>query len=147
MRDALSMLDKVVSYDAGVTMDVVNQALGLVGFDDSFKLLTGILTQDPEAVLRCLDKLNSNGADFKIAVQDFRRFVLNGIKSFLNVSPDLIPMPSSEVAKFKQYTGAYTPIQLFKVLDVVNTLVGKVGYDSDPYTLTCTMFLQLVGDL
>lgn len=147
MRDALSMLDKVVSYDAGVNMEVVNQALGLVGFDDSFKLLSGVLSQDAEAVLRCLDKLNTNGADFKIAVQDFRRFVLNAIKSFLNVSPDLIPMPASEVAKFGQYAGRGAPAQLFKVLDVVNTLVGKVGYDSDPYTLTCTMFLQLVGDL
>lgn len=144
MRDALSMLDKVVSYDAGVTLQVVNQALGLMGFDDSFALLDALFKRDAGNVIAVLSKLNSQGVDFKICVQDFRRFVLNAVKYSLKVDPNLIPMPADEVKKFQVYPQDQ---RLFIILARINELVPKVAYDSDPYTLVNSEFLRMVGEI
>lgn len=144
MRDALSMLDKVVSYDAGVTLDIVNQALGLVGFSDSFALLDAVLSGSAPAVVEVLTKLNSQGTDFKIGMQDFRRFILNAIKTLLGVDPILIAMPADEVAKFHKYQN---DPKLFWLLAKVNELVPKLSYDADPYTLVTAEFIRMVGEI
>jgi len=145
MRDALSMLDKVVAYESGITMGIVNQALGLVGFDDSFALLSALVARDGLSVTSSVDKLSNQGVDFKICVQDFRRFILNGIKFMLGADKSVIPMPPSELERFK--TCSCSVIDMNKILDVVNELVARVAYDPDPYTLVSTMFLQLVGEM
>lgn len=144
MRDALSMLDKVVSYDAGVTLAVVNQALGLIGFEDSFTLLSSVFNRDANKVVETLAKLNAQGIDFKICMQDFRRFVLNAVKFSLGVNPNLIPMPADEVKKFQLYSGSP---KLFLILSRISDLVPKVAYDADPFTLVNSEFLRLVGEL
>lgn len=144
MRDALSMLDKVVSYDAGVTLAVVNQALGLIGFEESFTLLSGVFNRDANKVVETLAKLNAQGIDFKICIQDFRRFVLNAVKFSLGVNPNLIPMPADEVKKFQLYSGSP---KLFLILSRINDLVPKVTYDADPFTLVNSEFLRLVGEI
>lgn len=144
MRDALSMLDKVVSYDAGVSLEIVNQALGLIGFKDSFDLLDSLLKKDSSEVVSILTKLNGQGVDFKICIQDFRRFVLNCVKTCLGVDFKLIPMPEDEVKKFLSYKG---DARLFYVLARVNEVIPKLTYDSDPYTLVSVEMLRLVGEL
>lgn len=129
MRDALSMLDKVVSYEAGITFEVVNQALGLIGFDDSFALLDSIFNRNAGEVIKVLTKLNSQGVDFRICIQDFRRFLLNAVKANLGVDSNLILMPLDEVKKFNLYRG---DPRLFVVLARINELVPKTTYDADP---------------
>lgn len=144
MRDALSMMDKVVSYGAGITMDIVSQALGLIGFDDSFELLDALLNHSPERVLATLAKLNRQGADFKISIGDFRRFLVNGIKRKLGVSTNLIVMPEHEVARFDNFNNVS---EMFWLLARVNELLPKLSYDSDPYTLVTAEFLRMVGEI
>lgn len=144
MRDALSMLDKVVSYDSGITLSIVNQALGLIGFEDSFNLLDSLIAGSYEDTLKVLSKLNAQGTDFKIAMQDFRRFLLNAVKTCLGVDRLYIPMPANEVDKFQNYNG--NP-KLFQILAKVNELVPKLSYDADPYTLVTAEFIRWVGEL
>lgn len=144
MRDALSMLDKVVSYEAGITLDVVNQALGLIGFSDSFELLDALYDKSVEDVVRIMTKLNSQGSDFRISIQDFRRFLLNGVKYNLNVPPELIPMPANELQKFQAYPKDH---RMMWLLARVNDVVPKTTYDTDPYTLVTTEFIRMAGEL
>lgn len=144
MRDALSMLDKVVSYEAGVTLGVVNQALGLIGFEESFRLLDCLLNQNVEGVIVTIQKLNEQGVDFRICAQDFRRFMLNAVKAALDVDEKLIPMPATEVRRLKTYP---KDARLFRILSLVNELVPKMTYDADPFTLMTTEFVRMVGDL
>lgn len=144
MRDALSMLDKVVSYEAGITLAVVNQALGLIGFEDSFTLLDCLLNRDAEGVIKLVSKLNSQGVDFRICVQDFRRFMLNAVKAALGVDSSLILMPENEVAHLRAYP---KDPRLFVILARVSDLVGKMTYDADPFTLMTTEFVRMVGEI
>lgn len=144
MRDALSMLDKVVSYEAGITLAVVNQALGLIGFEDSFTLLDCLLNRDAEGVIKLVSKLNSQGVDFRICVQDFRRFMLNAVKAALGVDSSLILMPENEVAHLRAYP---KDPRLFVILARVSDLVGKMTFDADPFTLMTTEFVRMVGEI
>lgn len=144
MRDALSMLDKVVSYEAGVSLDVVSQALGTIGFEDSFSLLEAILNHDASKIINTINNLNTKGVDFRICVQDFRRFMLNAVKTMLNVDLNLIPMPLTEIEKFKQYPQDQ---RLFLILARVNELVPKMTYDTDPFTLVTTEFIRMAGEI
>lgn len=144
MRDALSMLDKVVSYDAGINLAVVNQALGLIGFDDSFALTDALFARDSAKVIEVLDKLNRQGVDFRICIQDFRRFALNAVKAQLKVPANLISMPPNELSRFQMYPADG---RIFLILARVNELIPRLTFDADPYTLVCSEFVRLVCEL
>lgn len=118
--------------------------MGTIGFEDSFSLLGAILNHDVSKIINTINNLNSKGVDFRICVQDFRRFMLNAVKTMLNVDLNLIPMPVTEIEKFKQYPQDQ---RLFLILARVNELVPKMTYDADPFTLVTTEFIRMAGEI
>jgi DNA polymerase-3 subunit gamma/tau len=65
MRDALSLLDQAIAYGAGkVTVDNVNNMLGLSVTDASEKLLTAIHTKNGDELLNITASLATQGEDF-----------------------------------------------------------------------------------
>ena len=116
----------------------------MIGFEDSFTLLDCLLNRDTEGVIKLVSKLNSQGVDFRICVQDFRRFMLNAVKAALGIDSSLILMPENEVAHLRAYP---KDPRLFVILARVSDLVGKMTYDADPFTLMTAEFVRMVGEI
>lgn len=70
LRDALSLLTKVVSYAPSVTIDSVTESLNLTAKTISEELLIAITKQDPEKVSESYKSLIAGGADEIYLVQD-----------------------------------------------------------------------------
>lgn len=143
MRDAITMMDKVLGYGVDINFDVINTALGLVGFDVPMNILKALYDHNFKGLVDVLDDINRKGVDFKAWVQDFRRFVLQAVELQLGVKPEDVALPkdiSSNLATLPQDG------RLFQTLCSLDDLVQLIIMEPDPYTLVKVHFLRIAGD-
>lgn len=143
MRDAITMLDKVLGYGVDINFDVINTALGLVGFDVPMNILKALYDNNFKGLVDVLDDINRKGVDFKAWVQDFRRFVLQAVELQLGVKPEDVALPkdiSSNLMLLPQDG------RLFQTLCSLDDLVQLIIMEPDPYTLVKVHFLRIAGD-
>lgn len=143
MRDAITMMDKVLGYGVDINFDVINTALGLVGFDVPMNILKALYDHNIKGLIDVLDDINRKGVDFKAWVQDFRRFVLQAVELQLGVKPEDVALPkdiSSNLATLPQDG------RLFQTLCSLDDLVQLIIMEPDPYTLVKVHFLRIAGD-
>lgn len=143
MRDAITMMDKVLGYGVAIDFDVINTALGLVGFDVPINILRAFYNHDFTGVINTLDNINRNGVDFKAWVQDFRRFVLQAVELQLGVNPDDVALPAEVCSKLIELP---KDGRLFQTLCSLDELVQLILMEPDPYSLVKINFLKIAGD-
>lgn len=143
MRDAITMMDKVLGYGVDINFDVINTALGLVGFDVPMNILKALYDHNFKGLVDVLDDINRRGVDFKAWVQDFRRFVLQAVELQLGVKPEDVALPKDigrNLATLPQDG------RLFQTLCSLDDLVQLIIMEPDPYTLVKVHFLRIAGD-
>lgn len=143
MRDAITMMDKVLGYGVSINFDIINSCLGLVGFDVSLDVLRCFYNHDCTKLIQILDKNNQDGVDFKSWVQDFRRFVLQAVEVQLGVDYSDIALPGDVCKSLSEF-----PVdgRLLRTLCSLNELVQLIIMEPDAYTLTKIYFLKMAGD-
>ena len=78
MRDALSILDKIVSFTNGaVTYQNTLEHLNILDEDYYFKLLDNLLQQDIGAAMLLFDEINSKGFEGDMVLNGFAEFMRN----------------------------------------------------------------------
>lgn len=78
MRDALSILDKIVSFTNGeVTYQNTIDNLNILDEDYYFKLMESLLQQDLAAALLLYDEINSKGFEGDMVLNGFAEFIRN----------------------------------------------------------------------
>lgn len=143
MRDAITMMDKVLGYGVNIDFEVINTALGLVGFDISMKILSCLYAHDFVGIINVLDNINQRGVDFKAWVQDFRRFVLQAVEVQLGVDPNNVALPKDVVNELIKLP---KDGRLFQALCSLDSLVQIIIMEPDPYTLVKVNFVKIAGD-
>ena len=74
MRTAISLLDKVASYDNNITIDSTLNALGNFSYAVFLKLLLAVLKKDEQQVLKIISEYYDAGNDMKLLVNQFLMF-------------------------------------------------------------------------
>ena len=78
MRDALSILDKIVSFTNGeVTYQNTLEHLNILDHDYYFKLLDSLLIQDLAAAMLLYDEINKKGFEGDMVLNGFAEFIRN----------------------------------------------------------------------
>lgn len=144
MRDAISLLDKVLGYGVEVTQDLINSALGMVGAETSYQLLECICRHDALQALNIIDHISVNNLDYKSWVMDFRRFVVNVLMIRLNVNSDQITLPTDVVEKIKQLPPA---VDYFRIAQTLNQICSDLVMESEPLTRIRIEFIKLAEDM
>ena len=80
MRDAITLLDKTLSYSTKLTLDNVVKALGTVNYDVMIKLTEAIYYYDAEKSIKILDDIHNEGKDLKQFVKDYLVFLIDVVK-------------------------------------------------------------------
>lgn len=94
MRDAISMLDKCLSFNSNVTLDVVVKALGTVDYAVMFDLANAVIDQDELKVISIINTIYNNGNDLKQFMKQFALFLLDLVKYIKTCSFDYIKIPA-----------------------------------------------------
>ena len=125
MRNAVALLDKVISYSKDITVDAVVKVLGVTGYDKLFETLNAILSGNQSRLITVLDEVDKSGIDLKLYVKNFLSFVLDINKYIIlksegnNSAIQMLSIPSSYEESLKAYTIQHKD----KIKSLLNTLL------------------------
>lgn len=150
MRDALSLLDKLLAYSHDVTSDNVTQSLVSFSYDDFFILLGAAAVKDNAKVAMIIDTVYNSGINFVKWFEDFHSFIMNVAKFVLLQDISKTTIPAQYVEKLSKYNMNHYTICL-KLANIVMALNQELRYTNyqqeTALTRLCsTVPLKKVGD-
>ena len=120
LRDALSLLDQCLGIDKKITLDIVNQTVGVVGREHLYRFVDAIVRHDTAAALFLIDTLHKGSKDMMRLGEElcshFRNLML--IKTMRNA--DQILMVSS--GEYKELRDQALPMELPMLIHCVDTM-------------------------
>ena len=104
MRDAITLLDKCLSYDADLTLENAVRALSTVHYDEMFVLTFSVLEKRSNEAIELIENIYNRGTDLKQFVKMYSQFILNINKYLLGCDEKYIDIPFTEdnVQKLRQ---------------------------------------------
>lgn len=141
MRDAITLMDKCLSYSSKLTVDNVVKALGIANYDIMFSLFDSLINHDTELVLSQIDSIYASGIDIKQFVKTFTEFILDICKYGLTKDFSMIHIPNTYSTCLQGYdTAEYTIAKsLLKVLIELN---AEIKWDTSPkYAVEAKLFI------
>ena len=131
MRDAITMLDKCLSFSKDVlTLKDVVEALGTVDYDTMFEILGFLLARKTVPLLAKIDTIHKSGVDLKQFMKQFGWFVLDVCKyqklgnfEYLQI-PEIYERQMEQLMEFQESNLLEI---LHKVLEVNNLIRWEVN--------------------
>ena len=133
MRDAITLLDKSLSYSTNLTLDNVVKALGTVNYDTMIKLTEAIYYYDAEKSVKILDDVYNDGKDLKQFVKDYLVFLIDVVKYGRGCDFKYLAIPKIYAyEKFLDELGDAEYDVIDKLLDDWVKLNANIKYSSIP---------------
>lgn len=131
MRDAITLLEKTLSYSNEITMDNVVGALNLSNYDTFFSLLKSYTKKDVESVFMILDSVYNSGVNFVQWINEFQSFLVNVSKYIYlkDINKTMIP---STYESYMQNYGAAHAIVCLKLSNTMLKCIQEIKYSSYP---------------
>lgn len=141
MRDAITLMDKCLSYSTDLTVENVVKALGIANYDIMFSLFDSLINHDTEMVLSQIDSIYASGIDIKQFVKTFTEFILDICKYGLTKDFSMIHIPNTYSTCLQGYDTAEYNIakSLLKALIELN---AEIKWDTSPkYAVEAKLFI------
>jgi len=135
MRDAITLLDKTLSYTHDLTSESVSKALNLPEYDDYFKLLGAYSKKDNKTISEVINNVYNSGVNFVKWFEGFHSFVMNVVKYIFLQDINLTMIPSHYQQKISKYGTAHSIV----CLNLANKLMSL------NHELKTTQYLQEVA--
>jgi DNA polymerase-3 subunit gamma/tau len=75
MRDAITLLDKCLSYSSELTVDNVVKALGVADYETMFRLVDALDLNDIQNTVSIINTIYNSGIDLKLFIKTFFEFI------------------------------------------------------------------------
>ena len=132
MRDALTLLDKALSYSENITSENLSLALNLPNYDDYFALLAAYAKKDNKVISEIIHTVYNSGVNFLKWFEGFHSFVIQIVKYIYMQDIEVTTIPSYYANKISKYGTAHSAV----CLKLANKLV-KLNQE-----LKTTQYLQ-----
>ena len=121
LRDALSILDKIVSFSNGdVTYSNTLEHLNILDADYYFKLLDCMLSQDLSSALLLYDDINKKGFEGDLVINGFAEFIRNLLVCKDEKVAELLEVVESFKEKYIAASKKTSPSLLISTLNILN---------------------------
>lgn len=140
MRDAITLMDKCLSYSTDLTVENVVKALGVANYDVMFSLLDSLIESKTTLCLEQVDSIYKSGIEMKQFVKTFTEFVLDVCKYGLTKEFSLIKIPNIYKSSLDTY-GDYEFDRAKALLKVLIDLSASIKWETNPrYVIDATFF-------
>lgn len=144
MRDAITLLDKCLSYTKNLTVDDVVSVLGVTNYDIQFEVLDSLLQKNESVLLQKIAQLYESGKDLKLFVKNFLTFVLDVNKFIILQNTESINIPNSYEQKLRMYNQSHR-LYLKELLSKLVKLDADMRWETNPKTLLeSTLLLEVI---
>jgi len=135
MRDALSLLDQIVSYsDKAISTEDMESILGVIGSDAIFEFTKNIITSNTIECLNFIDSITKKGKDlysFLLSIIRYTRELII-IKTFQDEAPGIIDLPKDDIDMARDMIKDVTMEKLVYIINVLLELDTKIKKHNMP---------------
>jgi len=146
MRDAITLMDKALSYSMNLTLENVVKALGVTNYDTMFQLTDKLVYGDTMAMWSIIDDIHAKGKDLKRFIKSYVQFLLDVNKYALGCDWKQMSIPrlgeyEKRLDKWLKDNDIFT--------DLLNEIVkidNDIKYSSAPkYDIEARLLLWIEG--
>lgn len=131
MRDAITLLDKCISFNPEITMETVTEALGTANYDDMVELTVDIINGEEDNVVKMIEEVHRKGIDLKQFMKQYSLFLLDAYKYMLLEGFEFLQLPNTLEPVFEEWT-VETFEAVKEILNEVIQLNSKVKWETTP---------------
>ena len=145
MRDAITMLDKCLSFSKEVTVGNVVKALGVANYNNMIEITSAFVCGEANNLIVALERIHSDGVDMKQFIRQYLNFVLDIKKWFILGDFKFLQIPQINTIEdfindIDKEDNMWDSIS--NLLDIIIKINSAVKYDSNPKYLIEAMLLE-----
>lgn len=146
MRDAITLMDKCLSYSKELSVANVEEALGLVDYQLMYDLTMKAKQADVPGVIEIINGVYASGVDLKLFVKNYFEFVLDFNVFLVTNSLDATKIPKTFESKIKTLGGYFTIDSANELLDFLVDLQSKIKWEQAPKAVILAGFMLYMGE-
>lgn len=142
LRDAITLLDKCLSYSNELTVENIVKALGVADYQVMRALTLNYCIEAPDHIIEIIEQIHNEGKDLKQFIRQYINFVLDVKKYIILDSYDYISIPLTEdnVSFLKDMKQEWNGI--CKLLNKLLRINAEIKYDNSPKYMIEAMLLE-----
>ena len=145
MRDALSILDQVISFcGSEISSSKTTQALGVIPNDIFFEYTHSLLDKNGNQLLHSLDKFLSYGVPAEEIVSGLSNHMKNLLYSQIDGGSDLLEINDESKKQYISHSSKWDRRDLLRSVQILTDLSSKIRRSDDPYLLLEFSSLKLL---
>ena len=121
MRDAITMMDKCLSYSPNLTLKNVVDALNVVDYKTMIELSDMIISGDQQKVISIIEDLYNSGKDLKQFIKSYMQFLLDCRKWFIGCDWQYIGIP-----KLNEYEDWMSKVDMKSIAELLSTIIDLI---------------------
>lgn len=144
MRDALTLLDKCVSYNNTVDMACITQALGVANYQVLFDLLLNISTYHNDKIIECVDNIYMSGKDLKQFIRQLYFCVVDLRVYQITKNLDYTQIPNGYKAQcdYLEQQVITDPVFFSGMCDSLRKLLLEIKWEQNPRPFILTELIR-----
>ena len=146
MRDAITLLDKCLSYSDELMMDTVVQALNVVDYETMLKLNTALIENKASDVITVVTDVYNSGVDLKYFIKSYFEFILDATVLSLTGDLALVKLPDSIIDELRVY-GDYEWHVCNELLRILVELQNSIKYEQNPKSVVIAKMVLFLEEL
>ena len=145
LRDAITLMDKCLSYSTNLTVENVVKDLGVTNYGFLFSLNDAIFSKNVHEVLKVVGEIHASGQDLKKFISTYVGFLLDICKYRILKSFDYLILPSTYSSFLDEYSDAEFDM-CRDLLDYMLKLNNSLKYESKPKAVIEAMLLLYMSE-
>lgn len=142
MRDAITLLDKALSYSNDLTLENVTKALGVADYSVLLDLTKKVSNSKKSEVVKSLEEVYASGIDLKLFIKQYFEFILDLTTYSLTKSANTAQLPAAYITEAANFSYDF----LVKFLDFLCDLNYSLKYEqSAKYVVIAKFILFMEG--
>lgn len=141
MRDAITMLDKCLSYSAELTMENVVKALGVADYSTMQDLTLDYVCGEITNVLEHIETIHNEGKDLKQFIRQYINYVLDVKKWILFKDFRYIQIPNTLATEAFLVSMEKEEEHIDDLISTLININSEIKYDSSPKYMIEAMLL------
>lgn len=132
MRDAITMMDKCLSFSSTLSLENVVKALGVADYETMVDLSVNILINKQQVeILNIIEEVHRSGKDLKQFIKTYTNFVLDLNKYVCTQSFDYLETPQTFEKDVKRLTDTNAlKVRVLKLLQVLIKLNADIKWET-----------------
>lgn len=145
MRDAITLMDKCLSFSSDLTVENVIKALGVADYNTMFDLNNAFFEKDKPKLIKIVSDVYSSGMDLKLFIKNYFEFLLDLNVYCLTKELSMTKIPEIWVDEMKSY-GSHEWSVSNNLLTYITDLQSSIKWEQNPKAVIIAKFILFEED-